>query len=171
MAFGRNTWHALHCRLSPPTLLPASQEKSRLTEQYSLRTIWQLHSTMCTINNYSIMPTTPTIRHWLYNYVQNRRVKVQFQQKQSKGRKVKAGCGTWRSSVSSALQLLSGRLSNTASEHQADQVWRWHYHPHIWTSGGWHNQWPQHLSFASAQLYQQQKTECQWPNLHWQFSR
>ena len=32
--------------------------------------------------------------------------------------------GTRRSSVSSALQLLSGRLSNTASEHQADQVRR-----------------------------------------------
>ena len=27
MAFGRNTQHALHCRRSPPTLLPASQEK------------------------------------------------------------------------------------------------------------------------------------------------
>ena len=33
MAFGRNTRHALHCRRSPPTLLPASQEESRFTEQ------------------------------------------------------------------------------------------------------------------------------------------
>ena len=32
MAFGRNTRHALLCRRSPPTLQPASQEKSRLAE-------------------------------------------------------------------------------------------------------------------------------------------
>ena len=36
--------------------------------------------------------------------------------------------GTRWISVSSALQLLSGRLSNTASKHQADQVRRLHYH-------------------------------------------
>ena len=39
MAFGQNTRHALHCRRSPPKLLPASQEKIRLTEQYSSRSI------------------------------------------------------------------------------------------------------------------------------------
>ena len=65
--------------------------------------------------------------------------------------------GTRRSSVSSALKLLSGQLSNTASEHQADQVRRWHYHLHIRTSGGWPNQWPQHIPVANAQLHQQQK--------------
>ena len=32
-----------------------------------------------------------TIRRWLYNYMQNRRAKVQFRQKESKGRKVKTG--------------------------------------------------------------------------------
>ena len=32
--------------------------------------------------------------------------------------------GTRRSSVSNALQILSGCLSNTASEHQADQARR-----------------------------------------------
>ena len=31
------------------------------------------------------------IRHWLYNYMQNRRAKVHFRQKESKGRKVKTG--------------------------------------------------------------------------------
>ena len=68
--------------------------------------------------------------------------------------------GTRRSSVSSALQLQSGRLSNTASEHQADQVGRWHYHLHIRTCGGWPNQWPQHITVASAQLHKQlQKTD------------
>ena len=38
------------------------------------------------------------------------------------GQKGENRSGTRRSSVSSALQLLSGRLSSTASEHQADQV-------------------------------------------------
>ena len=57
-------------------------------------------------------------------YMQNRRAKVHFRQNlKSKSRKVKNRSGT-RSSVSSALQLPSGRLSNTASEHQADQVRR-----------------------------------------------
>ena len=32
-----------------------------------------------------------TIRRWLYNYVQNRRTKVHFWQKESRSRKVKAG--------------------------------------------------------------------------------
>ena len=45
-------------------------------------------------------------------------------------------CGTMMSSVSSALQLLSGRLFNTDSEHQADEVRRRHYHLLIRTSGG-----------------------------------
>ena len=34
-----------------------------------------------------------TIRRWLYNYMQNRRVKVHFRQKESKSRKVKLGVG------------------------------------------------------------------------------
>ena len=62
-----------------------------------------------------------TIRRWLHNYMQNRRAKVHFRQKESKSRKVKTGVvqggvlspalfkgedmsGTRRSSVSSALQ-------------------------------------------------------------------
>ena len=81
-------------------------------------------------------------------------------------------CVTRRSSVSSALQLLCGRLSNTASEHQADQVRRWHYHLHILTSGGRPNQWPQHISVASAQVHQQQiNWQCQRPNLQQYYSR
>ena len=32
-----------------------------------------------------------TIRRWLYNYLQNRRAKVPFRQKESKGRKMKTG--------------------------------------------------------------------------------
>ena len=63
-----------------------------------------------------------TILRWLCNYVQNRRVKVHFRQRESNSKKVEDRSGTRRSSVTSALQLLSGRLSNTASEHQADQV-------------------------------------------------
>ena len=51
MAFGRNTQHAQQCRRSPPTLLPASQEKIRLTEQCSSRWICRMHSTMWIINN------------------------------------------------------------------------------------------------------------------------
>ena len=57
-----------------------------------------------------------TIRRWLYNYMQNRRAKVR--------QKGEDRSGTRRSSVSSALQLLSGRLSKIASEHQADHVRR-----------------------------------------------
>ena len=60
-----------------------------------------------------------TIRCWLHNYMQNRRAKVHFRQQESKSRS-----GTRNSSVSSALKLLTGRLSNTASEHKADQVRR-----------------------------------------------
>ena len=39
MAFGRNTRYAVHCQQSSSTLLPASQEKSRLTVQFSSRSI------------------------------------------------------------------------------------------------------------------------------------
>ena len=41
----------------------------------------------CVFNNN--IPST--IRHWLYNYMQNRRAKVHFLQKESKSRKVKTG--------------------------------------------------------------------------------
>ena len=45
---------------------------------------------MWTINNCSIdLPAT--IRCWLYNYMQNRRAKVHFRQKESSSRKVKTG--------------------------------------------------------------------------------
>ena len=62
MAFGRKIRHALHCRRSLPTLLQASEEKSRLTEQCSSRSIWRLHSTMWTINICSIVSSMPTYR-------------------------------------------------------------------------------------------------------------
>ena len=48
-----------------------------------------------------------------------------FSRRRIQKRKGENRSGTRRSSVSSALQLLSGRLSNTAAEHQ---VRRWHYH-------------------------------------------
>ena len=67
--------------------------------------------------------------------------------------------GTRRSSPSSAHQLLSGRLSNTASEHQTNHVLRCHCHLHIRTCGDWPNQWPQHITVASAQLHQQLKID------------
>ena len=47
-----------------------------------------------------------------------------FSAKRRKKQKGENRSGTRWSSVSSALQLLYGRLSNTASEHQADQVRR-----------------------------------------------
>ena len=62
MAFFRNTRHALHCRRSLPTFLPFSQEKCRLSEQCSSRSIRQLHSTMWTIIYCSIMSSTPSCR-------------------------------------------------------------------------------------------------------------
>ena len=65
--------------------------------------------------------------------------------------------GARRSSVSSAIQLLSGRHSNNAAEHQADHVRRWNCNLHIRTSGGRPNQRSQHISVASAYLHQQQK--------------
>ena len=95
MAFSRNTRHALHCQRSPPTLLPASQENSRLTEQCSSRSIWELHSKMWTINklldcvyNTSI---PATIRRLLHNYMKNKRTKVHFRLHEYRSTKVKTG--------------------------------------------------------------------------------
>ena len=88
MAFGR---HALHCQRSPPTLLPASQDKSRLTVALDLTAaldnVDRQQLLDCVFN--TNLPTT--IRRWLYNYMQNRRAKVHFRQKESKSRKVKTG--------------------------------------------------------------------------------
>ena len=160
MAIGRYTRHALHCRRSLPILLPAFRQRSRLTEQCSSRSIWQLHSTMWTINNCSIVSSTPTYRQQsvagLTTICRKHETKFIFGKKniKQKGENIN---DTRRSTVSSALQLLSGRLSTTTSEHQADQVCRCHCHLHIRTSGGWPNQWPQHISVASAQLHQQKK--------------
>ena len=63
IAFGRETRQALQCRRSPPTLLPAYQEKRRLSIRYSSRSIWKLHSTMWTMNSCLIVSSTPTYRH------------------------------------------------------------------------------------------------------------
>ena len=49
---------------------------------------------MWTNNNCSCVYSTnipATIRRWLYNYMQNRRAKVHFQQQESKSRKLKTG--------------------------------------------------------------------------------
>ena len=95
MAFDRNTRHALHCQLSTPTLLTASQEKSRLTEQCSSRTIWQLHSTILghqqPLDCVFSANISARIPRWLYNYMQNRRVKVHYRQHEFKSRMVKTG--------------------------------------------------------------------------------
>ena len=56
--------------------------------------------------------------------MQKRRAKVHFQQRRIERQKGENRSGTRRSSVSSSLQLLSGRFSDTASEHEADQVRR-----------------------------------------------
>ena len=115
---------------------------------------------MWTINNCSIVSTTPTFRqHSVAGATTICRIdktKFIFDNKNLRAERWKQWRSTRRSSVSCNLLLLSGRLSNTASENQADQVRRWHCHIHIRTSGGWPNQWPQRLSVAWAQ---QQKTD------------
>ena len=91
MVFGRNTRHALHCRRSPPTLLPASHEKgspysarrARFTTAFDNVDQQQLLECVYDTN----IPAV--ILRWLYNYVQNRR--AHFRQKESKSRKVKRG--------------------------------------------------------------------------------
>ena len=134
MPFGRNSRHALHCRRSPPSLLPAFQEKSRLTEQCLSRSIWQLHWTLWTINNCSIVFSTPTYtQHSVAGSTTicgTDEPKLIFGKKNLK-QKGENRSGTRRSSVSSSLKLLFSRLSNTASKHQADQVRQWHYHLRI----------------------------------------
>ena len=92
MAFGRNTRHALHCRRSLPTLLPASQESFcpptvlvalDLTAAFVNVDHQQLLDCVFNTN----MPST--ISRWIYNYMLNRRAKVHFWQKESKSIKVK----------------------------------------------------------------------------------
>ena len=94
MAFGRNTRQALHCQRSPPTLLPASQKNP------AHRSVLVAHDLTAAFDNVDhrqlldcgLNANIPsTIRRWLYNYMQNRRAKVNFQQKESRSRNVKTG--------------------------------------------------------------------------------
>ena len=94
MAFCRNTRHALHCQRSPPTLLPASQKKPAhrtvlvaLDLTAAFDNVYHQQLLDCVFN--TNLPAT--IRRWLYNYMQNRRAKVHFRQKEFKSRKVKTG--------------------------------------------------------------------------------
>ena len=91
MAFGRNTRHALRCRRPPPTLLPASQENRTVLVALDLSTAFDnvddqqlLH---CIFN--TNIPATN--RRWLYNNMQNRRAKVNFEPREFNGRKVITG--------------------------------------------------------------------------------
>ena len=90
MDFVRNTLHLLHCRRSPPTLLPASQEKSQLVAL-------DLTSAFDNVDHQQLLDCVfnanipATIRRWLYNYMQNRRAKVNFRLQESKSGKVKTG--------------------------------------------------------------------------------
>ena len=64
-----------------------------------------------------------TIRRWLCNYMLSRRAKVHFRQNESNSRKVKTG--VVQGVLSPALfNYYLVEISNTASEHHADQVRR-----------------------------------------------
>ena len=160
MAFGRYTRHAQHCRRSPPALLLASNEDNWLTEQYSSRSIRQMHSTMWTINNCSIVSTTPTWRQQPVagstTMCRTDESKLSFVNKNLKAERLrqkwyKVELSFQRSSIA-IWPTFQHRLRN-----QADHIRRRHYHLHIRTSYGWTNQWPQHPSVESAQLYQHKK--------------
>ena len=95
MAFVRNTRHALHCQRSPPTLLPASQEKkpAHRTELVALN----LTAASDNVDHQQLLDCVfntnlpATICRLLYDYMQNRRAKIHFWQKECKSRKVKTG--------------------------------------------------------------------------------
>ena len=95
MAFVRKTRHALHCQRSPPKLLPASNEKK--PAHRAVLVALDLTAAFDNVNHQQLLDCVfctnlpATIRRWLYSYVQKRRAKVHFRQKESKSRKVKTG--------------------------------------------------------------------------------
>ena len=95
MAFNQNTRHALHCRRSPPTLLPASQEKN--PAHRTVLIVLDLRAAFDNVDHQQLLDCVfntnlpATIRRWHNNYMQNRRAKVHFRQQESKGRKVITG--------------------------------------------------------------------------------
>ena len=91
MSFSRNTRYTLHCRRSPPTLLPASQKTAH-------RTVLVVLDQTATFNNVDHQQLLDcvyntnipaTIRRWFYNYMQNKQAKVHLWQQESKSRNVK----------------------------------------------------------------------------------
>ena len=86
MAFGQNTRHALHCRRSLPTLLPPHRTVLvALDLTAAFDNVYHQQLLHCVFN--TNIPST--IRRWLYNYLQNRRAKIHFWQRECKSRKVK----------------------------------------------------------------------------------
>ena len=156
-----NTRHALHCQWSPSTLLPASQEKSRLIEQCSSRSIWHLHSTMWTINNCLIMSSTPTYQQQsvagFTTICRTEEPKFIFGRKNLKAKRWKQ---EWYM-AEFCLQRSSFSIWPTFQHRLRTSGWSStpmtlpSTHQDLW----WPNQWPQHISVASAQLHQQQKTD------------
>ena len=63
-----------------------------------------------------------TIRRWLYNYMQNRRAKVNFQQKECKSRKVKTGIVEGGVLSQSLFNYYLADFPTPPPKHQADQV-------------------------------------------------
>ena len=152
----------MHC-----TFVDHSRHCCRLNEQCSSRSIWQLQSTMCTINNCSIVSSTRTYRQQSVagSATMCRTDEPRF----IFGRKYlnSVRCKQEWYMEEFCLQLSSITIWPTFQhrpEHQADQVRRWHYHLHIRISDGWPNQWPQHILVASAQLHKK-TLQCQRPNL------
>ena len=157
IAFGRETRQALQCRRTPPTLLPAYQEKRRLSIRYSSRSIWKcirqcgpwIAAWLCLVHQHT-GTNQPLAQHLYVEQTKQSTLSVTWiWKKKGENLSVQRRC-----SVSSAIKVLYDRHFNTAVEHQADQVRRRHCHLHIWTSGGCRNQWPQHLSVAKAQRHQ-----------------
>ena len=92
MVFARNSRHVLHCRRSPPTLLPASQKKQA---HRAVLVALDLTAAFDNVDHQQLLDCvhntiiSATIHRWLYNYVHNRQAKVQFRLQELKSRKVK----------------------------------------------------------------------------------
>ena len=163
MAFGRSTRHALPCRRSPSTLLPASHENRRFSEHYLSRSIRQLHLTMWTINNCTIASTTPTtIRRWLNNYMQNSLAKVHFRQQELKCRKVKTGVVQDRV-LSPAL--FNCYLADFPTPPPNIKLIKYANDITIYTSGSVVADLINGLNIYLSQLHQQKNIPCQRPNI------
>ena len=100
MTFGRNTRHALHCRRSAPTLLPASQTKKQAHRAVLVAP--DLKDAFDNVDNQQLLDCVfitnipATIRRWLIENMQNIRHKVHVRKQEYKSIKTKTGvvqCG------------------------------------------------------------------------------